>query len=120
MISKTQVNKRMKKKTNSILVQTIFIAKKINPEIASAISVSTRKQARVNVGRLNECKEAAAIIPGKVLSSGEIKKKIRVYALGFSEVAKEKLKKAGCEFKTILEALKEVKKGEKLKGEILK
>ena len=110
----------MKKKTNSILVETIFLAKKINPELASAVSVPTRKQAKVNIGRLNECKESIAIIPGKVLSSGEINKKIKVYALGFSEVAKEKLKKADCDFKTILNALKELKKGEKLKGEILK
>lgn len=117
MISKTKINERMKKKTNPALAEAIFIAKKINAEIAAAIAVPTRQQAKVNVGRLNEVKGDVAIVAGKVLSSGEINKKLKVYALGFSEKAEEKLKKAGCDCKKIIDALK---KGEKLKGEIIR
>ena len=122
MISKTQINERMKKKTNSYLVETIFLAKKNNLELASALSVPSRQQAAVNLTEINGSKSEIVLIPGKVLSGGEIesKKSLKVYALGFSEKAIEKLKKAGCETKTILEALKNLKKGEKLKGEILK
>jgi large subunit ribosomal protein L18e len=119
VLSKTKINKRMNMKTNSVLVQTIFLAKKINQELASALSVPTRKQAKVNVGKLNQAKSELVFVPGKVLSSGEITKKMKVYALGFSKIAKEKLKKAGCEFDTIINVLKKVKKGEKLKGEII-
>lgn len=118
MLSKTQIAQRLQTKTNTSLAETIFLAKKNNLiELASALSIPSRKQTAVNLGRLNQAKSDTAIIPGKVLSLGEINKKIKVYALKFSEQAKEKLKKAGCEYKTILEALK---KGEKLKGEIIK
>lgn len=110
----------MKNKTNSALVETIFLARKINPELASALAVPTRKQAKVNLGKLNKAKLDVVFVPGKVLSAGEISRKLRVYALGFSKVAKEKLNKAGCESKTIIEILRSTKKGDKLKGEILK
>lgn len=119
-ISKRKINGRMKKKTNPILAQAIFIAKKNNQELAKELSKPTRQQAKINVGRLNEAKSDVVLIAGKVLSSGEISKKLKVYALGFSAGAKEKLKKAGCEMKTIIEVLKTLKKGEKLKGEIIR
>jgi len=120
--SKTKINQRMRGKMNPYLAQAIFLAKKTESlDVAEAISVSTRKQANVNIGRLNEAKSDLVIIPGKVLSDGEIEgKKLKVYALSYSQKALEKLKKAGCEAKTILEALKALKKGEKLKGEIIK
>jgi large subunit ribosomal protein L18e len=116
-LSKTKVNQRMRKKSNSILAETIFLAKKnkLLP-LASALSVPARKQSSVNISRINNAKNEVVIVPGKVLSDGEIEKKVKVYALNFSEKAKEKLKKAGCEYKTLLEALK---KGEKLNGEIM-
>lgn len=115
--SKTKVNVRMRNKTNSILEETIFLAKKNNlVEIASAISVPARKLAAVNLEKINHAKGDVIIVPGKVLSNGEIEKKVKVYALGFSKTAKEKLKKTGCEYKTILEA---IKKDSKLKGEII-
>ena len=124
MISKIQINERMKRKTKTILEETIFLAKKNNLELASELSVPTRQLAAVNLSKINEAKAEVVLIPGKVLSSGEIEaskgSKKRIYALGFSENAREKLKKSGIEFKTILEALKSLKKGEKLKGEILK
>jgi ribosomal protein L18E len=117
MLSKTKITKRLSKKTNSSLATAIFLAKKLgNLELAGAMSIPNRRQASVNVGKFNQAKSDTIIVPGKVLSLGEINKKVKVYALKFSKQAEEKLKKAGCEYKTILEALK---KGEKLKGEIM-
>lgn len=117
VVSKTKVNERMRNKTNSILVDAIFLAKKNKLlDLARALTVPARKQASVNLERINKAKGDSVIIPGKVLSNGEVTKKIKVYAMGISEKAAEKLKKAGCEFKTIIEALK---KGEKLNGEIM-
>jgi large subunit ribosomal protein L18e len=116
-ISKTKVNSRMRIKTNTSLAEAIFIAKKKGLiELAAKISAPSRSLASVNLDKLNNLKGNTAIIAGKVLSTGEITKKIKVYALNFSEKAEEKLKKAGCEFKTILEALK---KGDKLEGEFV-
>jgi len=114
MISKTKINERMKKKQNPILVETILLAKKGNNlELARRLSSSTRKQLSVNLGELNDLKEDKIIIVGRVLGGGDNKKKMQIAALGFSEQAREKLKKAGCEIKTINE---EIKKNPKLTG----
>jgi large subunit ribosomal protein L18e len=108
----------MKKKTNPVLAETILIAKKNNlVELAAAISVSARKLAAINLDKINESKAEVVIIPGKVLSGGEIKRKCKVYALGFSKLAEEKLKKAGCEAEKLSKVLKTNKK---LTGEIIK
>lgn len=108
----------MKKKTNTLLAEAIFIAKKNNlTDIAKALSISTRKQAKVNLEQIENAKEDIIFIPGKVLGAGEISKKKTIYAIGFSTTAKEKLKKSGCEIQTIFKALE---KNNKLKVAILK
>jgi len=114
MISKTKINKRMNEKRNPLLAQAIFIAKKNNNlELAKKLSISTKKHTAINLSELSELKEDKVIIIGRVLGGGEIKKKMSVYALGFSLQAKQKLEKAGCEAKTIHE---EIKKNPKLNG----
>ena len=112
-ISKTKINKRMKKKTNPELVETLLLAKKVNPELAKILSGPTRKRITKNLDEINkESKEGGTVIvPGKVLGDGELTKKIRIIALGFSESALKKLKDKS----TILE---ELKKG-KITGKIL-
>ena len=110
MKSKTQIEKQMQKKNNSELVETFMNAKKKDKwiEIAGIISGPRRKRINLNLDEINnQAKEKEKIIvPGKVLSQGEINKKIKVIALGFSEKAKEKLKKSGCEFSNILTEIK--------------
>ena len=108
----------MNNKTKTELAEAIFIAKKNNNlDVANAISVPTRQQAKVNLEEINKTSEDIVIVPGKVLGTGEIEKKKTIYALGFSETAKEKLEKAGCKFESIYDALK---KDSKIKGAILK
>lgn len=116
MISKTQISKRVKRKTNPELVETIELAKKNNQlELAKKLSGPTRLQSKVNIEDLNKLKESKVVVAGRVLSQGEIKRKIEIAALGFSEGAKEKLKKAGCEIKTIKQELESNKKLEGVK-----
>jgi len=111
MISKTQISKRIKRKTNPELVATIELAKKNNHlELGKKLSGPTRLQSKINVEDLNKLKESKVIVAGKVLSQGEITKKIEIAALGFSNKSKEKLKKAGCEIKTIKQELESNKK----------
>lgn len=50
------------------------------------------------------------VIPGKVLSQGEIKKKIRVVAYKFSEKAKEKLLKEKIQISSIMDEIKRILK----------
>ena len=116
MISKTQISKRVKRKTNPELVETIELAKKNNLlELAKELSGPTRLQSKVNIESLDKVNEKKVVVVGKILSQGEINKKIEVAALGFSKSAKEKLKKAGCEIRTIKQELESNKKLEGVK-----
>ena len=111
MISKTQVKKRIKRKTAPTLVETIRLANnnKAWNEIAKILSGSTSQFSSVNVDEIE--KKAAdndkIVVPGKVLGVGEITKKITIAALSFSETAKEKLSKTKIQTKTLLEEIKE-------------
>ncbi len=60
------------------------------------------------IAQLNdEAKEGEiVVIAGKVLSQGELNKKVKVVALSFSAMAKEKIAKAKGESLTILEEIK--------------
>ena len=124
MISKTQISKRVKRKTNPELVETIELAKKNNLlDLGKKLSGPTRKQVKINLEDLSRLlekdgdkkgtKESKFLVVGKVLGKGEINKKIKIAALGFSEQAKEKLKKADCKMLTIKQA---IEKNPKLEG----
>ena len=65
--------------------------------LAEEIARPTRSRREVNLSRLenNLNPGEVAVIPGKVLSQGELSKKITVAAFRFSETAKTKINKAG-------------------------
>ena len=119
MINKSKIEKKLKRKKKSELVETIIKAKK-NKEwlkIAHIISGPTRKQASINLDQIDkETKEGDTIlIPGKVLGQGDVSKKIRIVALSFSKSAREKLKERRCEVVSILEEIKVNPKAQGLK-----
>jgi len=66
-------------------------------ELAKKLEKSKRKKPEVNVSKLNRvCKNnETVIVPGKVLSSGTLKKPLTVAAANFSMSAVEKIQKAG-------------------------
>ena len=110
MKSKTLIEKQLQKKNNPELIETLIVAKKKEKwiRIAEILSGSRRKMINLNLDEINnQSKEKEkVVVPGKVLSQGEINKKIKVIALNFSEKAKEKLSKSGCEFSNILTEIK--------------
>ena len=110
MKSKSQIEKQLTKKTNPELVKTIIEAKKKKNWLGVAAVLSSPRTRRININlnKINdEAKEGeTVIIVGKVLSQGELNKKVKVVALGFSEMAKEKILKAKGETLTILEEIK--------------
>lgn len=111
MKSKTKIDKQSLRKTNTEVVNTIRAAKKSEKwlEVASLLSRPKRKMAVINLDQINKENlkgEDLVVVAGKVLSIGEIKGKFKIAALNFSEKAKEKLKKEGCETLSILEAIK--------------
>jgi len=115
MKSKTKISKQSSKKKSSELLETVAEAKKKKgwTEVASKLSGPRRNLMEVNLSAL-EGKETLIVV-GKVLSMGEIKGKIKVAALSFSQSAKEKLNKAGCETLSILEEIKKNPEGKGIK-----
>lgn len=110
MKTKTQIETQLRKKTNPELVKTIIEAKKKENwlEVARILSSPRVKKLDVNLDKINrEAKEGEIIVvPGKVLSEGEMSKKIKVVAFSFSEKAKEKIANAKGETLTIMEEIK--------------
>ncbi len=117
MKSKTLIEKQLKRKKNSDLVKTIIAAKKNDCwiEIAKILSGPRKKRVDMNLEEINKRTEEGEVIviPGKVLSQGELDKKIKVIALNFSGKAREKLLNFKCEVSNILE---EIKRNPEAKG----
>ena len=67
-----------------------------------------RRRVAVNLSKLEKCAKDndSIIVPGKVLGTGTIGKKISICAVEFSEQALEKLKGAGCSVVSVEEILK--------------
>jgi large subunit ribosomal protein L18e len=84
--------------------------------IAEDLEKSTRQRREVNISKIDKyIKEGeTAIVPGKILSEGELTKKVTVAAFRFSEKAKEKIAKTGKAI-SIQELLKENPKGKKVR-----
>lgn len=121
MKSKTKIEKQSQKKGNPILVETIRMAKKTDSDFwlktAAILSGPRRNQKVVNLDEIDKMtKEGdSVVVPGKVLSQGEISKKIAIIAFNFSEKAKEKLLKTKSRSLSMLEEIKKNPKAEGLK-----
>jgi len=99
--------------TNPLLKRTIvaFERKKTNfhRRIAELLSRPTRKRVEVNIWKLNKlCKDGEkVVVPGIVLGTGNLNKRLVVYAWRFSKSAKEKIEKIGGEARRIEALLEE-------------
>ena len=119
MISKRIIKLRRKKKTNHSLAEAITLALKHKEwtDVAVLISRPTRKQSSINLEDIekNTSTGDTVIIPGKILSTGELTKKVRICALGISDSAMEKLKKSKSEYCFIIDEIKKNPKAEGIK-----
>ena len=110
MKSKTKIEKQIQKKSSRELVETIIAGKKKIKwlEVAGILSGPRRKSLNLNLGEINEKSEEGdtIVVPGKVLSQGEIDKKIKIIAMRFSEKAREKLLKSKTQVSSIVEEIK--------------
>jgi len=98
-ISKTKIRKRIEKKTNPELKELIrYLNKQKKTEfhqVAKYLSRPVSKQIKVNIYKINEQSEPEEIIivPGKILSKGELDHKLTIASFKLSEKAREKLSK---------------------------
>jgi len=84
--------------------------------IAEELKKPTRSRREVNIERINRStkKDETIIVPGKVLSKGELNHNVKVAAWKFSEAAKQKINKSGKAI-SIQELIKENPKGKKVR-----
>lgn len=101
MLSKTKIKFRNQRKSNPILKETIRLALKYEnwKKVAEALSGPTRNYSSLNLRDIDKVTKAGdtIVVLGKVLSAGNVTKKVRICALGFSSKAKEKLKQTKSE-----------------------
>ena len=112
-------------KTNPALISLISELKKqankndapIWKDIASRLEKSTKNWPEVNLNRISKytSEKETALIPGKVLSTGELTKKVSIAAWSFSEKSQEKITKAGGKYMSIEELIKNNPKGKDIR-----
>lgn len=113
------------KKTNPMLIALIQELKKQSSEndiaiwkdIAIRLEKPLNNWPEVNLERIDKYiqNKETALIPGKVLSTGNLTKKVTVAAWSFSEKSEEKIKKSGGKCLTIEELLKSNPKGKDIR-----
>jgi large subunit ribosomal protein L18e len=111
--------------TNPELVELIRFLRKqgrendasIWPDIAKRLAKPRRNRLAVNLSRLNRYteKNETVIVPGKVLSAGEIGHPIKVTAFAFSEKAREKINAAKGKCLSFYDLVKKNPKGSNVK-----
>ncbi|MBI5355755.1 MAG: 50S ribosomal protein L18e [Candidatus Aenigmarchaeota archaeon] len=90
---------------------------KIWKDLAERLSVSTRIRASVNLAVINRhAKDGEVIaVPGKVLSYGNIDKKLTIGAFSFSSQAAKKIENAGGKVSSLEELAHKNPKGNKIR-----
>jgi large subunit ribosomal protein L18e len=111
----------LERKTNPVLVDLIVELRKASQQskapiwedVAERLERPARLWPQVNVEKVAAISDGAdvVLVPGKVLSTGEPKKGLKVAAFAFSENARQKIEAAGGKCLSISEALKLVPGG---------
>lgn len=114
-VSKTHIENRARAKTNSYLVNAIMTLKKTNVEVAKLLAMPKKKWPAVNLEYISrQAKDGEKLfVPGKILSSGSLDKKVTLISWSASDKAKEKMKESKSEF---IELTQELKNNPSLKG----
>jgi large subunit ribosomal protein L18e len=117
--------KRQMKKTNPMLITLIQDLKKQSYEqdtplwkdVALRLEKPSNNWPVVNLNRIDKYihEKETALIPGKVLSYGNLSKKVSIAAWGFSEKSIEKIKKAGGKTLSIEDLMKSNPKGKDIR-----
>lgn len=86
-------------------------------DVARRLERSTRRQAEVNLSQINRVskEDQTVLVPGKVLSNGQLDHKVSIAALNFSKTAKEKIEGSGGECISISEIIEKNPKGSNIK-----
>ena len=113
--SKTKIEEQLRRKTNSELKETIILAKKNKAWLMVSAILASPKKRVINLGEIDKLAkdDEKIVFPGKILSQGDLSKKINVIGLKASEKAKEKILNSKGTFSKIIN---EIKKNPQAKG----
>ena len=111
-INKTKIEKRMQKKMDSSLVETIIKLKKTNPVVAKELARPKRRWPAINLKEIAMV-DGDVLVAGKVLSAGELEGAKKIVAWSASEKAISKMKEVKANFVSIVD---EMKKNPELNG----
>ena len=102
---------------DSLKLETRTNGAEIWRDIALRLEKSKQNWAEVNLSKLerNASENDVIVVPGKVLGSGSLSKKLTVAAYDFSESAKKKIAEAGGKHLTIPEMVKKNPSGSGIK-----
>jgi len=116
-ISKTKLKEKIRRKSNPKMVALIHFLRKQSPfwmKVAEYLAKPKRKAIKVNIEKIDKIAKpnSVIVVPGKVLSDGEMSKSVVIAAFSFSQNAKQKLAKSKI---ILIEHLaKENKKGDNI------
>jgi large subunit ribosomal protein L18e len=101
---KNQIDERLIRKLREESYKGSAIWKKV----ADDLNVPTRERKIVNLSRINRfaSENEVIVVPGKVLASGELGRKVTIAASRFSEGSIEKIKSSGSSAMSIEELMK--------------
>ena len=104
-INKTKIERRLQMKRDFSLVETIIQLKKTNPEFARELARPKRRWPAINLKDIEMIK-GDVLVPGKVLSAGELESAKKIVAWSISKKALEKIKNVKGTFVTIKDEIK--------------
>ena len=109
------IKKKIRRKSNPELIELVHFLKKQSEfwqHVAELLARPKRKTIEVNLNKINKLTKdnSTVVIPGKVLSDGEISKPLTIAAFSFSDAARQKLRNS--KLISIDELAKMNKKGE--------
>jgi large subunit ribosomal protein L18e len=113
------------RKTNPLLISLIQNLKKqaykhdapIWKDLAVRLERSSRNWPEVNLDTISKHthENETALVPGKVLSTGDLTKKVAIAAWSFSEKSREKIKRAGGNYMSIEDLMKKNAQGKNIR-----
>ncbi|RMF55986.1 50S ribosomal protein L18e [Candidatus Woesearchaeota archaeon] len=110
-------NEQLQKLIGELKKASIDNKVKIWKRIATDLEKSTRRRRVVNLFRINlYSKEGeTVVVPGKVLGSGDLNKKLVIAAFDASEQAAEKIRSSGSTLLSLKELIQKNPKGSKVR-----
>ena len=110
-------NPYMRELIKNLRTKSLEMKAPIWKDVAEKLSRATRKRISVNIRDLERhvSNGQTVLVPGVVLSSGILSKKVSVAAWKFSPTAKEKIESAGGQCLTVQELMEKNSKGSNVK-----